>query len=173
MAGAAMASQSDFEASLSYALKCIGKEGLKLKAEQREVIREVYDGNDVFVWLPTGFGKSLCFECLPFMFDMKLGRVTGGSRSVVVVVSPLVSLMVDQVSNLMSRGVSAAIMSSQREIDKKLLVSEQRMGMYSLLFAAPEAVIGERKWKEKLSEALLHDHIVAIAVDEAHCVSKW
>ena len=77
---------------------------------------------------------------------MKLGRVnTGGDRSVVVVVSPLVSLMIDQVSTLMSRGVSAAIMSSQREIDKKLLVSEQRMGMFSLLFAAPEAVIGERK----------------------------
>ncbi len=168
-----MARQCDFEAALSYTLKCVGKEGLQLKAEQREVIKEVYDGNDVFVWLPTGFGKSLCFECLPFMFDMKLGRVAGGNRSVVVVVSPLVSLMIDQVSSLISRGVSAAIMSSQRDIDKKLLVSEQRMGIYSLLFAAPEAVIGERKWKGKLSEAPLHNHIVAIAVDEAHCVSKW
>ena len=168
-----MASQCDFEAALSYALKCVGKEGLKLKAEQKEVVREVYEGNDVFVWLPTGFGKSLCFECLPFVFDMKLGRVTGTNRSVVLVVSPLVSLMVDQVSNLISRGVSAAIMSSRREIDKKLLVSEQCICAYSLLFAAPEAVVGERKWKEKLSEAPLHSHIVAVAVDEAHCVSKW
>ena len=171
MASAAMASQSDFEASLSYALKCIGKEGLKLKAKQREVIREVYDGNDV--WLPTGFGKSLCFESLPSMFGMKIGQVAGGSRSVVVAIAPWVSLMVDQVSNLMSQAVSAAIMSSQCEIDKKLLVSEQRMGMYSLLFAAPKAVIGERKWKENLSETPLHNRIVAIAVDEAHCVSKW
>ena len=169
----AMASQRDFEAALSYALKCIGKEGLKLKAEQKEVVREVYDGNDVFIWLPTGFGKSLCFECLPFMFNMKLGQVTGANRSVVIVVSPLVSLMVDQVSSLLSWGVSAAIMSSQREVDMKLLVSEQQMGVYSLLFAAPEAVIGERKWKEKLSEAPLHNHIVAVAIDEAHCVSKW
>ena len=47
----AMASKCDFEAALSYALKCIGKEGLKLKAEQREVVREVYDGNDVFGYL--------------------------------------------------------------------------------------------------------------------------
>ena len=168
-----MASQCDFEVCLSYALKCIGKEGLKLEAEQREVIKEVYDGNDV-IWLPTGFGKSLRFECLPFVFDMKLGRSnTGGNCSVVVVVSPLVSLMINQVSSLISRGVSTAIISSQREIDKKLLVSEQRMGMCSLLFAAPEAVIGERKWKDKLSEAPLHNHIVAVAVDEAHCVSKW
>ena len=45
---------------------------------------------------------------------------------------------------------------------------------HSLLFAAPEAVIGERKWKEKLSEAPLHKHnIIAMAVDKAHCVSKW
>ena len=44
---------------------------------------------------------------------------------------------------------------------------------HSLLFAAPEAVIGERKWKEKLSEAPLHNDIVAMAVDKAHCVSKW
>ena len=67
----AMASQCDIEAALSYALRCVGKEELKLMAEQKEVIREVYEGNDVFVWLPTGFGKSLCFECLPFVFDMK------------------------------------------------------------------------------------------------------
>ena len=54
---------------------------------------------------------------------MKLGRVTGTNRSVVLVISPFVSLMVDQVSSLISRGVSAAIMSSRREIDQKLLVS--------------------------------------------------
>lgn len=65
------------------------------------------------------------------------------------------------------------MMSSQREVDKQLLVSDQRYDTYSLLFAAPEAVIGERKWKEKLSEAPLHNRIVAVAIDEAHCVSKW
>ena len=53
---------------------------------------------DIFVWLPTGFGKTVCFEVLPFMFDMKLGRVD----SLVVVVSPLVSLMIDQVRSLRS-----------------------------------------------------------------------
>ena len=53
---------------------------------------------DIFVWLPTGFGKTVCFEVLPFMFDMKLSRVD----SLVVVVSPLVSLMIDQVRSLRS-----------------------------------------------------------------------
>ena len=131
-----MASQSDFEAALSYALKCVGKEGLKLKAEQREVIREVYNGNDVFVWLL--WDMEVCFECLPFVLDTKLGRSnTGGNRSVVVVVSPLVLLMINQVSSPMPRGVSAAIMSSQRKIDEKLLVSEQCICLSSLVFAAP------------------------------------
>ena len=162
-----------FEASLLHALKSIGKEGLTLKDEQKQVLREVYEGNDVFVWLPTGYGKSLCFECLPFMFDMKLCRRTDTICSVVLVVSPLVSLMVEQVSSLMARGVSAAIMSSQRDIDKQFLACDQSLNKYSLLFAAPEAVVGEQKWKEKLLQAPLHSRIVAVAVDEAHCVSKW
>ena len=151
----------------------MGKDGLKVKPEQREVLKQVYQGNDVFVWLPTGFGKSLCFECLPFIFDNKFGCVTDTTRSIVLVISPLVSFMVDQVTSLMARGVSAAIMTSRREIDKKLVVSEQRIGTYSLLFASPGAVLGEKKLREKLSEPPLHRHVVAIAVDEAHCVSIW
>lgn len=97
-----MAGECSFDTALSYALKCVGKEGLKLKDEQKEAIKEVYDGNDVFVWLPTGFGKSLCFECLPFVFDKKLGRVRDQSSRSVVVISLLVSLMIDQVSSLIS-----------------------------------------------------------------------
>ena len=68
----------------------------------------IYEGKDVFLWLPTGFGKSICYEILPFVFDVKLARMD----SVVIVVSPLVSLMTDQTRSLRSRGVKAAIMSS-------------------------------------------------------------
>ena len=63
---------------------------------------------DVFVWLPTGFGKMVCFEALMFMFDIKLSRV----GSLVVVVSPLVSLIIDQVRSLRSREMKAAVISS-------------------------------------------------------------
>ena len=62
---------------------------MSLKPEQKECI---FDGKDVFVWLPTGFGKSICYEVLPFIFDKNLGT----DNSLVIVVSPLVSLMVDQ-----------------------------------------------------------------------------
>ena len=90
-----------FDECLAYAMKCIGKDGVYINDEQKEPIKNVYEGMDVFVWLPTGYGKSVCYECLPFLFDMKLDRHTSEhGRSVVLIVSPLVSLMVDQVSSL-------------------------------------------------------------------------
>ena len=73
---------------------------LEHKEEQLSSVKAVYEGNDVFVWLPTGFGKSLCYQILPFVFDHKLGLIGSGMSSAVLVVSPLVSLMVDQVQKL-------------------------------------------------------------------------
>ena len=79
------------ERPIAYALRHVEYPSMTLEPEQKDCVQCVYEGKDVFVWLPTGFGKTVCFEVLPFMFDMKLGRVD----SLVVVVSPLVSLMVD------------------------------------------------------------------------------
>ena len=122
----------------------------------------------------TGYGKSVCYECLPFLYDMKLDRhLSEQERSVVLVISPLVSLMVDQVSSLRSRGVPAAILSSQRSIDKSLLATEGDLSRFSLLFAAPEAIVGVEKWRNRFLEPPLCNQVVAIAVDEAHCLSRW
>jgi len=60
-----------------------------LKPEQKASIKSVYEGKDVFVWLPTGFGKSVCYEALPFGFEYKL------KACLALVISPLISLMVD------------------------------------------------------------------------------
>jgi len=60
-------------------------------------MKAAFDGHDVFMWLPTGYGKSLCYQALPFMIDSKLGLVDTGKSSVVLVISPLIALMVDQV----------------------------------------------------------------------------
>ena len=102
----------DFASYFSYALSCLRKEDLVLKHEQSEVLEFVFRGKDVFVWFPTGFGKSICYQALPYMFDHKLGRSNVDCKSVVLVVSPLVSLMVDQVTSLRSAGVGAAILRS-------------------------------------------------------------
>ena len=85
----AMASSSfDFDRALAYALK---QEGLCLKDQQVEAVKHLSEGKDVFVWLPTG--KSICYQLLPFVFDVKLGRTNASlvDRSVVLVIFPLVS----------------------------------------------------------------------------------
>ena len=121
MASAA-AVPSEFDHAVAYTLSRLGKSELKLKPEQRASIKHVYEGKDMFVWLPTGFGKSICCEALPFVYDFKAttARDHQGleataseltARSLVIVISPLISLMVDQVTSLRCRGVLAAIIS--------------------------------------------------------------
>ena len=96
-------STSSFEEALLYSLSTLKLEStVSLKPEQRMAIEAVYTGSDVSVWLPTGFGKSLCFQTLPFVMDHKLGLVGTQNSNAVLVVSPLVALMVDQVRSLRS-----------------------------------------------------------------------
>ena len=102
------------------------------------------------------------------MFDVKLARVD----SVVIVVSPHVSLMTDQTRSLRSRGVKAAIMSSMGGVEKDLLATADVLERGSFLFCAPEAIVCGR-WRESLEKPELSDRVVAVAIDEAHCVSKW
>ena len=132
---------------------------------------------DVFVWLPTGYGKSICFHCLPFLFDHKLGRVSlsPNKRSVVLVVSPLMSLMSNQVITLRESGVGAAILSGNKGIDSCFLstVKDIKSGSHRFLFSAPEAIIDSDCWRELLLDHPLCNQIIAIVIDEAHCVFKW
>ena len=165
-------SDPQFASLLSYAVSKVGKAGMVLKPEQVQAVRHVYEGKDVFLWLPTGFGKSICYEILPFLFDLKLASA---ECSIVIVVSPLVSLMVDQVASLRSRGVCAVIMSGHRGVGSNLLATDRDVetGKFRLLFCAPEAIIGSEKWREMMLRPPLSERVVAVAIDEAHCVSKW
>ena len=153
---------------LSFALEKVGRSSVVLKAEQATCVKHIYEGKDVFLWLPTGFGKSLCYEVLPFLFDQKLDK----DNSTVIVVSPLISLMVDQVQSLRRRSVRAAIMSSGSKVDKEFLATEDDLRYGRLLFCAPEA-IDVSKWRDILAKSEFSSKVVAVAVDEAHCVSKW
>ena len=96
--------REDFDKALKFALCCIGKGDFTLKAKQVDAIKCIYDGKDVFLWLPTGFGRSICYETLPFFFFSTTSTVTVEQAVIVayivLVVSPLVSLMVDQVASL-------------------------------------------------------------------------
>ena len=168
---------SSFSSALSYALSRVGKPGLVLKDKQLEALKCLYSGSDVFLWVPTGYGKSICFQTLPFLFDAKLGRTSAppSQRSVVLVVSPLVALMVNQVSHLQSVGVSAAILSGNKGVDKKYQAvgSDVSEGKYCLIYSSPEALFANDQWTQLMLQPPLCNCLAAIAIDEAHCVYKW
>ncbi len=160
-----------FESAISHALQRVCP-GITPKPEQLDAIRAVYNGKDVFVWLPTGFGKSFCYEMLPFVMDHKLGRVSTTCSSVVLVISPLIALMVDQVISLRRRGIRAAVLSTGSGVEKSLIASEEDLAECSLLYSAPESLVISR-WKDVLETPVISKRIVAVIVDEAHCVSMW
>ncbi len=88
--------QSSFSGAVKHALACIGSNDLILKPKQVEVLEAVYNGSDCFIWFPTGYGKSLCYQLLPFMFDFRRGSTEAQDteQCCVIVNSPLLSLMV-------------------------------------------------------------------------------
>jgi ATP-dependent DNA helicase RecQ len=128
---------------------------------QRDAMGAIISGRDSIVVLPTGGGKSLCFQAPALVRD-----------GVAVVVSPLISLMKDQVDTLVGNGVPAAFLNSTLSADERRTVSEGvRDGRFRLLYVSPERLVGEggdsfRNWLSKCNVSF-------IAVDEAHCISQW
>src|SRR6184192_3321556 len=125
---------------------------------QQEIIRDVLAKRDVFVLMPTGGGKSLCFQLPALMRD-----------GLTIFVSPLISLMKDQVDALQTSGISATFLNStlERE-DAKARWRGLHRGEYRMLYVAPE-----RLMLETFLERALSWNIAQIAIDEAHCISEW
>ena len=106
------------------------------------------------------FCQIICCQAIPFLYDYKLKRTTLPSlrRSVCIIISPLISLMVDLVAQLRSLGVVCAILSGSSGVAKPLLASVEdvKLDGFSLLFAAPEAVVHGDHWRNMLHEEPLH-----------------
>ena len=163
-----------FDNAVCYAAERLGV-NFTLKVKQREAMLHIYSGEDAFVWLPTGYGKSICYEILPFLFDWKKAESENRAVtacSLVLVVSPLISLMRDQITKLRERGVLAAVLSLDAEKFAESLVVENEISTCSLLYTSPEAILGDR-WRTIFSNTSFSSRLVAVAIDEAHCVSKW
>ncbi|MGH9971155.1 MAG: RecQ family ATP-dependent DNA helicase [Pyrinomonadaceae bacterium] len=125
---------------------------------QREVIAAILEGKDAVVVMPTGSGKSLCYQ-LPALM---LGGAT-------LVVSPLIALMKDQVDALRSRGLPATFINSSIDLhEQRARIDALRRGEFKLVYVAPE-----RFRSDRFLEALRSLRIALFAVDEAHCISTW
>ncbi len=133
----------------------------KFKGQQENIIKSLMEGNDVFVLMPTGGGKSLCYQ-LPALI----------SEGTAIVVSPLIALMknqVDAVNGLSSEeGVAHVLNSSLNKSQITQVFSDIRSGKTKLLYVAPESLI-----KEDYLEFLKSVKISFVAIDEAHCISEW
>lgn len=125
---------------------------------QEEAMRSVLDGRDSVVVLPTGGGKSLCYQAPAMCLD-----------GLAIVVSPLISLMKDQVDALVSNGIPAAFVNStQTGAERSRVADDLRGGRVKLLYVSPEKLVQDR-----MIEFLKDLNVSTFAIDEAHCVSEW
>ena len=138
-----------------------------LKPEQELAILSFMEGNDVFVSLPTGYGKSLCYAALPYAFDELRATDT---PSIVVVVSPLIALMKDQVAVYSARGLKVGCVTGESSSEEK---SQVVKGNFQLVFFSPESLLSGHRWRKLLQVEPYRSNVVAFIVDEAHCVKKW
>ena len=134
-----------------------------LRPGQADVIRDILSGRPVIAVMPTGAGKSLCYQ-LPAIILAERGDVT-------LVISPLIALMKDQVDALRGRGVPAVALTSHAGAEEQREIIEGiRAGMYTLIYVAPE-----RFRSPRFLDALgaMAGRLGLVAIDEAHCISEW
>ncbi|CDO93836.1 unnamed protein product [Kluyveromyces dobzhanskii CBS 2104] len=137
------------------------------RPNQLEAVNATLEGRDAFVLMPTGGGKSLCYQ-LPAI--VRSGRTFGTT----IVISPLISLMQDQVEHLLAKNIKASMFSSkgtaeQRRTTFNLFIN----GLLELVYISPEMIKASEQCKRAISKLYQDRKLARIVVDEAHCVSNW
>ena len=128
------------------------------RGQQEDIVNTLINGQDALVLMPTGGGKSLCYQ-LPSLVRSGVG----------VVISPLIALMQDQVDAMLQLGVKAAYLNSSQSGEQQRDIEQQlRNNQLDLLYVAPERIVQERTL-----QLLLNVPVALFAIDEAHCVSQW
>jgi ATP-dependent DNA helicase RecQ len=130
----------------------------QFRGKQEHIIQHILQGENALILMPTGGGKSLCYQ-IPSLIRPGVG----------IVISPLISLMQDQVNALVQRGIRAAFLNSSLSLKESYRVLEQMyQGQFDLLYVAPE-----RLTTAHFLEFLASTQIALFAIDEAHCISQW
>ena len=132
----------------------------KFKKNQEEIITTTLENKNVFVIMGTGSGKSLCYQ-LPGMVQ----------EGMTIVVSPLLSLINDQVSFLKSKGIKVLVLTSESKDFVKFLNKD--ISEYKFIYTTPECLSYRDTIKEKIFQLYNQKKINRVVIDEAHCISKW
>jgi len=136
------------------------------RGQQAEIVDHVTGGGDALVLMPTGGGKSLCYQ-IPAIARQRAGH------GVTVVVSPLIALMHDQVGALEEAGVDAAFLNSTQSLEETQRIEREMLaGRLTLLYAAPERV-NTARFIAQMQSLYERGLLALFAIDEAHCVSQW
>ena len=130
----------------------------KFRVGQINIILNILSSKDVFCIMPTGAGKSICYQIPALIME-----------GVTLVISPLISLMKDQVDSLKENGISANFINSTQSVEEiKKILKDASLGTYKLIYIAPER-LESRTFINMIKDL----NISQVAVDEAHCVSNW
>ena len=163
-----------FQAAISKSLHKLNKAGMEIREKQYEALLSVVKNkNDTICVLPTGYGKSLIYQLLPYMFDFYRGCDDNGLysfSSFVLVISPLNALMIDQISRLKD--------SIRIDESKERMCSAQGSlftnNSSKIIFAHPEALLEDKNVFERLLKSVKYrENLKAIVVDEAHLITEW
>lgn len=158
--------QYSFSSDVTHMLNSVFKLS-SFRPNQLEAVNATLNGKDVFVLMPTGGGKSLCYQ-LPAL--VKSGRTTGTT----LVISPLISLMQDQVQHLLNKNIKAGMISSKGSANERKATFELfRNGFLDLVYLSPE-MVNLLEQAQRTIDSLYHrKQLARVVVDEAHCVSSW
>ena len=167
---------SIMDEGLYFQAKCKIKSIFKLQNLtecQEKGLKCLIMGRDVLTILPTGAGKSLIFQSFPIVFDvMHLKPLNSPTPpSICLVISPLSSLMQDQVMYLNSVGIKAAFIGDDQTDEEVKRNVETRY--YQLVYGSPEAFLASSRWRKMLTGDVYRDRVCLVAVDEAHCIQHW
>ena len=151
------------EGAFCFALQKPKCSDIIFKDFQKRVINGYIEGNDVFCSVPTGSGKSLCYEVAPFIFDY----MNNVNETVILVIQPLVALMKEQVKKNQEKGIKAVYLGDKDTIFETIVDQETKF-----IFAAPESLGDKNQRKKILLHPRIQRGIKLLVIDESHCIKK-
>ena len=144
-----------------------------LKEGQFQALYSFICGEEVFVNLPTGSGKSLIFQMAPLVhmwMHENVSAIHWKKNPVIIIISPLLALMQDQAKKLSSLGFKAAFVGPEQ--DPKILEDIER-GNFTFVYLSPESALTTERWRNTLESEIYQESLIGVAVDEVHCVTEW